>query len=151
MLYCASCGMMLLCCAVLCCAVLCCAVLCCAVLCCAACPALPCPALPCPALPCPALPCPALPCPALPCPALPPYHQLWTSGAQAQQQQGQLRAIVALMRWLQLYMLADPAATQPDVAQDLEGVFSGAFTKAKSAAGAFVQNKSTSSVYDCSG
>ena len=39
--------------------------------------------------------------------------------------------MLALMRWLQLYILADPAAAQPDVAVDLEGVFNGAFTKAK--------------------
>ena len=43
--------------------------------------------------------------------------------------------MLALIRWLQLYMLADPAAAQPDVAVDLEGVFNGAFTKAKPAAG----------------
>lgn len=43
--------------------------------------------------------------------------------------------MLALMRWLQLYMLADPAAAQPDVAVDLQGVFTGAFTKAKPAAG----------------
>ena len=43
--------------------------------------------------------------------------------------------MLALMRWLQLYMLADPAAAQSDVAVDLEGVFNGAFTKAKPAAG----------------
>ena len=53
------------------------------------------------------------------------------TGAQALQ----LRSMLALMRWLQLYMLADPAAAQPDVAVDLEGVFAGAFTKAKQAAG----------------
>ena len=56
---------------------------------------------------------------------------LLDSGAQGQQ----LRSMLALMRWLQLYMLADPAAAQPDVAVDLEGVFNGAFTKAKPAAG----------------
>lgn len=43
--------------------------------------------------------------------------------------------MLALIRWLQLYMLADPAAAQPDVAVDLQGVFNGAFTKAKPAAG----------------
>ncbi|KAL3158646.1 hypothetical protein ABBQ32_011390 [Trebouxia sp. C0010 RCD-2024] len=53
-----------------------------------------------------------------------------TSGVQGQQ----LRAMLGLMRWLQLYILADPAATQPDVAVDLEGVFKGAFSKGKSAA-----------------
>jgi hypothetical protein len=43
--------------------------------------------------------------------------------------------MVGLMRWLQLYILSDPAAAQPDVAADLEGVFNGAFTKTKPAAG----------------
>ena len=43
--------------------------------------------------------------------------------------------MLGLMRWLQLYILADPAATQPDVAVDLEGVFKGAFGKGKPAAG----------------
>ncbi|KAL3135482.1 hypothetical protein ABBQ38_005962 [Trebouxia sp. C0009 RCD-2024] len=51
-------------------------------------------------------------------------------GSQGQQ----LRAMLGLMRWLQLYILADPAATQPDVAVDLEGVFKGAFGKGKPAA-----------------
>lgn len=53
------------------------------------------------------------------------------SGATAQQ----LRSMLGLMRWLQLYMLADPAAAQPDVAVDLEGIYNGAFNKAKPAAG----------------
>lgn len=56
---------------------------------------------------------------------------LLDSGAQGQQ----LRSMLALMRWLQLYMLADPAAAQSDVAVDLEGVFNGAFTKGNPAAG----------------
>ena len=43
--------------------------------------------------------------------------------------------MLALMRWLQLYILADPAAAQPDVAVDLQGVFSGAFTNVKQDAG----------------
>lgn len=43
--------------------------------------------------------------------------------------------MVGLMRWLQLYILSDPAAAQPDVAADLQGVFSSAFTKTKPAAG----------------
>ncbi len=43
--------------------------------------------------------------------------------------------MLVLMRWLQLYILADPTAAQPDVAADLQGVFNGAFTKAKPAAG----------------
>ena len=47
----------------------------------------------------------------------------------------QVRCLLALMRWLQLYILADPAAAQPDVAADLEGVFKGAFTNTKAAAG----------------
>ena len=55
----------------------------------------------------------------------------WGAGPQGQQ----LRAMLGLMRWLQLYILADPAATQPDVAVDLEGVFKGAFSKGKPAAG----------------
>lgn len=53
------------------------------------------------------------------------------SGATGQQ----LRSMLGLMRWLQLYMLADPAAAQPDVAVDLEGVYNGAFNNAKPAAG----------------
>jgi len=53
------------------------------------------------------------------------------SGVQAQQ----VRCMVGLMRWLQLYILSDPAAAQPDVAADLQGVFNGAFTKTKPAAG----------------
>ena len=55
----------------------------------------------------------------------------WGAGVQAQQ----VRSLLALMRWLQLYILADPAAAQPDVAADLEGVFKGAFTKKKAAEG----------------
>ncbi len=43
--------------------------------------------------------------------------------------------MVGLMRWLQLYILSDPAAAQPDVAADLQGVCNGAFTKTKPAAG----------------
>lgn len=57
--------------------------------------------------------------------------QCGNAGGQGQQ----LRSMLALMRWLQLYMLADPAATQPDVAADLQGVFTGAFTKVKPVAG----------------
>lgn len=53
------------------------------------------------------------------------------AGVQAQQ----VRCLLALMRWLQLYILADPASAQPDVAADLEGVFKGAFTNSKAAAG----------------
>ncbi|DBB15045.1 TPA: hypothetical protein ACH3X3_004628 [Trebouxia sp. C0006] len=52
------------------------------------------------------------------------------TGVQAQQ----VRSMVGLMRWLQLYILSDPAAAQPDVAADLQGVFNGAFTKTKPAA-----------------
>ena len=43
--------------------------------------------------------------------------------------------MLGLMRWLQLYILSDPAAAQPDVAADLHGVFNGAFTKTKPGAG----------------
>ncbi|DBB02081.1 TPA: DNA-directed DNA polymerase [Trebouxia sp. C0004] len=52
------------------------------------------------------------------------------TGVQAQQ----VRSMVGLMRWLQLYILSDPAAAQPDVAADLQGVFNGAFRKSKPAA-----------------
>lgn len=66
-------------------------------------------------------------------PKLSAYHMWLDSGVQGQQ----LRSMLALVRWLQLYILADPAAAQPDVALDLQGVFNGAFGKAKLAAGGY--------------
>ena len=51
--------------------------------------------------------------------------------------QQQARAMLALVGWLQLYLLADPASMELDVAADLQGVFAGAFTQAKDAQGRF--------------
>ena len=49
---------------------------------------------------------------------------VYYAGPEAQQ----VRASVALMRWLHLYILAEPTATQADVPADLASVFSGALT-----------------------
>ena len=46
-------------------------------------------------------------------------------------QQG--RALLALVRWLQLYLLADPASVELNVAADLQGAVAGAFSKTQRA------------------